>query len=60
MRIVFAKIQDYAHQKEFRFAIDTGAIGWNPITLDIGKLDDIETLLNTVDINRQLPLNVGL
>ena len=41
IRIVFAKCQKYAHQKEFRFAIDTNTIGSDPITLDIDKLDDI-------------------
>ena len=59
MGIVFTKSQVYAYQKEFRFAIDTGTIGCNPISLDIGKINDIAILMNTADINRQLSLKIN-
>ncbi len=60
MRIVFAKCQNYAHQREFRFAIDTGTFGCDPITLEIGEIDDIAILMNTADINHQLSLKIKM
>ena len=57
--IVFTKRKKYAHQSEYRFAIDTGSLGCEPITLDIGKLDDIAVRLKTAEINRQLSISLG-
>ena len=51
---IFTKRKKYEYQKEFRLAIDTGTMGCNPITLDIGRIGDISVLMNTSDINRQL------
>ena len=51
---IFTKRKEYEYQKEFRLAIDTGTMGCNPITLDIGRIGDISVLTNTSDINRQL------
>ena len=56
IRTIFTKREKYAYQKEFRFAIDTGTTGCEPITLDIGAIDDIATRLDTADINRQLSI----
>ncbi len=56
--IVFAKCQKYAYQKEYRFAIDTGSSGYEPITLNIGRIDDIAVRLETTDINRQLSIRL--
>ena len=56
---IFTKRKRYAHQKEFRFAIDTGTTGCEPITLNIGEIDDIVMRLDTADINRQLSISVG-
>ena len=57
--IVFTKRKKYAHQREYRFAIDTGTSGCEPITLNIGAIDDIAIRLDTADINRQLSINLG-
>ena len=51
---IFAKRKEFEYQKEFRLAIDTGTIGCNPITLCIGRIDDIAVRMNTAEINRGL------
>lgn len=38
---VFRKHEGYSYQREFRFAIQTGTEGDNPITLEIGDMRDI-------------------
>ena len=58
MGIIFTKREKYAHQKEYRFAIDTGTSGCEPITLNIGEIDDIAIRLDTADVNREL--SIGL
>ena len=57
--IVFTKRKKYAHQREYRFAIDTGTSGCEPITLSIGAIDDIAMRLDTADINGQLSISLG-
>ena len=57
--VVFTKRKKYAHQGEYRFAIDTGSSGCEPITLDIGRIDDIAVRLETAEINRQLSIRLG-
>ena len=57
--MVFTKREKYAHQKEFRFAIDTGTSGCEPITLNIGEIDDIAIRLNTADMNHHLSISLG-
>ena len=57
-KTLFAKRNKYAYQKEFRFAINTDTTGSEPITLDIGKIDDIAIRLDTSDINRQLSIEL--
>lgn len=52
--VVFLKQERYSYQREYRFAFDTGTIGCNPITLNIGAIHDIAFLMNTEDINRTL------
>ena len=52
IRTVFNKRKKFAHQREYRFAIATGTIGNEPITLDIGKIDDIAFPLDTTDLTR--------
>ena len=58
LEAIFTKRNKYAYQKEFRIAIETGTKGNEPITLNIGKIDDIAIRLDTSDINRQL--SIGL
>ena len=57
--IIFTKRKEYAYQKEFRFAIDTGTSGCEPITLKIGEIDDIAIRLDTANINRHLSISLG-
>ena len=56
---IFTKRNQYAYQKEFRIAIDTRTVGINPITLNIGPIDDIALRLKTRDINRGLTINLS-
>lgn len=58
--VIFAKREDQSYQREYRVAIDTGTVGTNPITLDIGAIDDIAFLMNTNDINRTLHISIAL
>ena len=51
---IFTKRKEFEYQKEFRIAIDSGTMGCNPITLCIGRIDDIAVRMNTADINRGL------
>ncbi len=54
IQILFSKRKEFAWQREYRFAIDTGTIGLEAITLNIGPIDDIATLVKTEDVNRLL------
>ena len=47
LRIVFAKRKEFAHQREYRIAIDTGTAGHAPITFNIGSIEDIAFCLDT-------------
>ena len=51
---IFNKRDQFAYQKEFRFAIDTATGETKPITLNIGPIDDIAIYMNTSDINQSL------
>ncbi len=55
---IFNKPGQYEYQKEFRFAIDTGTLGSDPITLDIGDISDIAFSMDTPDINRLLSVRI--
>ena len=52
--VVFLKQKRYIYQREYRFAIDTGTLGTDAKTLDIGPIHDIAFLMKTADINRTL------
>ena len=56
--VIFTKRNKYAHQREYRFAIDTGSPGCEPITLNIGRINDIAVRLETAEINRQLSVRL--
>jgi hypothetical protein len=49
---LFAKRDEYSHQKEYRISIDTGV---DAITLDIG---DIAILVNTSNLNNLLEIKL--
>ena len=55
---IFSKPRQYEYQKEFRFAIDTGTLESDPITLDIGDISDIAFRMDTPDINRLLSVRI--
>ena len=51
---IFTKRKEFDYQSEFRLAIDTGTAGCDPITLDIGEIDDIAFYANTSEIDVRL------
>ena len=58
--LVFQKRLEYAYQSEFRLAIDTGLYGENPLTLNIGNIDDIAVRLETDNINKEFGFKVDI
>ena len=55
---IFSKSKEYEYQREFRFAIDTGTVGRNPVILDIGDIDDITMHMDSREINRQIDIGI--
>ena len=55
---IFSKRKEYEYQKEFRFAIDTGTLGSDHITLDVGEIGDIAVCMNSREINRQFDIKI--
>lgn len=55
---IFTKRKEFEYQKEYRLTINTGTLGCNPITLDIGKIDDIAVCMDSGEINRQIDIKV--
>ena len=55
---IFRKRDEYQHQREYRFAIDTFIMGTDPIILDIGDISDITIRCNAADINKTLKIKV--
>ena len=53
---IFSKRLSYQHQKEYRFAIDKGDLGCDPITLDIGPIGDIAFQMQASEFNSSLRL----
>jgi hypothetical protein len=47
----FRKRDEFQHQKEYRFSIDTGTEGVNPTILEIGDISDITVRLSTSEVN---------
>ena len=58
--IAFHKPKEYAAEKEYRFAIDTFTQGPDPVTLDIGTIDDISIQVDRTDLNRVISGSIGL
>ena len=48
---VFRKRTEYSHQREYRFAVDTGSVGNDPLYLDIGDIHDITLCLRSEELN---------
>ena len=49
---IFRKRDEHKHQQEYRFVIDTLVKGTNPITLNIGDINDITIRFNAADMNK--------
>jgi hypothetical protein len=54
----FMKKQEFAWQREYRFALDRNATEAKPYTLDLGPLDDICKILDAATLNE--PFTVAL
>jgi hypothetical protein len=54
---VFKKHNIYQHQREYRFAIDSGITGNDPIFIDIGDISDITMRINPRELNNQINFN---
>lgn len=54
IEVAFHKHSRYSSEKEYRFAIDTNTEGSNPITLDIGGIEDIAARVDTSKINGEI------
>ena len=48
---VFRKQSTFSYQREYRFAIDTGTIGRDALTLEIGDIRDITLQFASTDLN---------
>ena len=54
MKTALRKRDDFAHQREYRFVIDTGTTGSDAITLNIGDISDIAMPLDPSDMKIRL------
>ena len=50
---VFMKQSRYSYQREYRFAIWTGTIGEDPLTLEIGDIRDITLRFRSAELNTE-------
>ena len=55
---IFAKQSKFAWQREYRFAFDTGELGSDPITLEIGAIDDLAFYVPTSEINSMISVQL--
>ncbi len=53
-RPAFNKQDNYKHQKEYRFAVDTQVVGEDALVLDIGDIRDIASISDTWDVKIDL------
>lgn len=51
---IFKKRDEFQHQKEYRFSIDTGTIGDGPLLFDIGDISDITMKIPVEKLNSSL------
>ena len=58
IQVAFTKRNQYAHQKEFRLAIDTNTIGSEPLTLSIGDISDIALTVTRNNLDDKLSISV--
>jgi len=55
---IFRKQNEYKHQKEYRFAFDTGLEGDDPLILNIGNISDIAVKCKVSDVNNYLTIKL--
>ncbi len=55
---IFRKQKEYKHQKEYRFAFDTGLEGDDPLILNIGDISDIAVKCKVSDVNNCLDVKL--
>ncbi len=53
----FYKRKKYSYQREYRIAISTGTVGYDPLVLNIGDISDITAYVKTRDINEGLQVH---
>jgi hypothetical protein len=56
-RFALYKTQNFSHQKEYRFVIDTKTIGDDPLIVNIGDIRDIASISETWDVNIEINTN---
>lgn len=56
---IFLKRKRYEHQKEYRIATDSGSMGCDSITLDIGPISDVAFRMKASEINASLRIGIG-
>lgn len=56
--LAFFKRNQFAQQKEFRFAFNTSTIGTYPITIGVGDISDIAIPVNRENITQELSVEV--
>ncbi len=55
---IFRKRDEFKHQKEYRFAFDTGIQGDDPLILNVGDISDIAFKCKVTDINSFLDVKL--
>ena len=55
---IFAKRRQFDWQREYRIEIDTSQIGCDPITLEIGPIDDIAWYAPTAEFNSMISVQL--
>ncbi|MGM0582965.1 MAG: hypothetical protein ACQETL_19975 [Bacteroidota bacterium] len=55
---VFRKRQEFAHQREYRFSINTGSSGDDALKLQIGDISDIAIFCKTSQVNSLLKVRL--
>ncbi|TKF13740.1 hypothetical protein FCV43_19895 [Vibrio genomosp. F6] len=59
LEAIFKKRSEFSHQKEYRFAFDTGVSDKTPLVLDVGNLSDIVTLCDVEKLNQVLEIRLS-
>ena len=55
---IFKKRDEYKHQKEYRFAFDSGVTGNDSLVVEIGDISDITMLCDVSEVNVKLEMKL--